>query len=134
MSASPVMDYPSLLSETQPKVIHDEAMNEQFIEILDKYDRMWDSLSPEQKQIHELLVLLIETYERQHYQLTPATPIEAITELMNANGLKQKDLVGIFETTSVVSEVLNGKRSLTVEHIRRLCSRFKVSADLFILT
>ena len=51
---------------------------------------------------------------------------------MAANGLKQKDLVGVFETASVASEVLKGKRSLTTEHIRRLGKRFKVSPAVFL--
>ena len=51
---------------------------------------------------------------------------------MAANGLKQKDLLDVFGTPSIVSEVLNGKRQLTTEHIRRLTRRFNVSADVFI--
>ncbi len=50
---------------------------------------------------------------------------------MAANGLRQKDLVDVFGTESVVSEVLNGKRELNKEHIRRLSERFKVSPALF---
>ena len=53
-------------------------------------------------------------------------------ELMRASGLKQKDLVDIFGTPSIVSEVLKGKRNLTVEHIRRLSQRFHVTPELFI--
>ncbi len=53
-------------------------------------------------------------------------------ELMRASGLKQKDLVDIFGTPSIVSEVLKGKRNLTVEHIRRLSERFHVTPELFI--
>ncbi|MCU1309654.1 MAG: putative transcription regulator containing domain [Candidatus Angelobacter sp.] len=127
-----IMDYQPLVSEVQPKVIHDEQMNLKFISILEKLDSRWDTLFTAEKEIHELLTLLIETYERKHYPLRAATPIEALTELMQANELKQKDLVGVFETTSVVSEVLSGKRPMTVEHIRRLSKRFRVSADLFI--
>jgi HTH-type transcriptional regulator/antitoxin HigA len=51
---------------------------------------------------------------------------------MAANDLKQKDLVDIFGTSSIVSEVLHGKRQLTTEHIRRLSERFHVSPELFI--
>jgi plasmid maintenance system antidote protein VapI len=54
-----------------------------------------------------------------------------IEELLNANGLKQKDLVGVFPTESVVSDVLAGKRALTVEHIKKLSERFGVSPALF---
>ena len=80
----------------------------------------------------ELLTVLIENFEEQHYALQRATPRESLTELMRASGLKQKDLVDIFGTPSIVSEVLKGKRNLTVEHIRRLSERFHVTPELFI--
>jgi HTH-type transcriptional regulator/antitoxin HigA len=51
---------------------------------------------------------------------------------MRANNLKQKDLVDVFGTPSIVSEVLSGKRQLTTEHIRRLTHRFHVSPEAFI--
>ena len=85
-----------------------------------------------EKELAELLTVLIESFEEQHYALKRATPIESLTELMRASGLKQKDLVDIFGTPSIVSEVLKGKRNLTVEHIRRLSERFHVTPELFI--
>ena len=75
--------------------------------------------------------LLIEEFEEKHYQLKAASPAEVLVELMDVHNLKQKDLVGIFATESVVSEVLSGKRSLTVDHIKRLSERFHVSPELF---
>jgi HTH-type transcriptional regulator / antitoxin HigA len=76
--------------------------------------------------------VLIEDFEKKTYKIRAATPIEVIKELMAANGLKQKDLIGVFETASVVSEVLKGKRALTTEHIRRLGKRFNISAAIFL--
>jgi HTH-type transcriptional regulator / antitoxin HigA len=131
MTAAAVMDYPSLVSKAEPKVIHTEELNEKFVTILEKLDSRWDMLSEPEKELHELLLFLVQDFERRTYKLRAATPIEVISELMDANNLKQKDLVGIFETASVVSEVLNGKRELTKEHIKRLCERFNVSPELF---
>jgi HTH-type transcriptional regulator/antitoxin HigA len=79
-----------------------------------------------------LLTLLIEDFEERHYTLKPASPLDHLRELMAANDLKQKDLVDIFGTPSIVSGVLHGKRQLTTEHIRRLSERFHVSPELFI--
>ena len=50
---------------------------------------------------------------------------------MEANELRQKDLVDVFGTESIVSDVLNGKRELTKEQIRRLSKRFHVSPAVF---
>ncbi|HVO62213.1 MAG TPA: helix-turn-helix domain-containing protein [Terriglobales bacterium] len=132
MSATTVaLDYPTLVSKAEPKVIHEEALNEKFISLLSDLDSRWESLSSAERELHELLVLLIEEFESRAYKLRASTPIEAIAELMEANGLKQKDLVGVFETASVVSEVLSGKRELTKDHIKRLSVKFNVSPALF---
>jgi HTH-type transcriptional regulator/antitoxin HigA len=50
---------------------------------------------------------------------------------MDEHGLLQRDLVEVFGTPSIVSEVLNSKRDLSKEHIRRLSARFHVSPELF---
>ncbi|HLW53803.1 MAG TPA: transcriptional regulator [Candidatus Angelobacter sp.] len=131
MSACAVLDYPKLLSKTQPEVVHDEALNERFIKALRDLDARWDTLSADEKKLHELLVLLIQDFEERTYKIRSATPIEVIEELMAANDLKNKDLIGIFATESVVSEILSGKRRLTVDHIKRLSERFNVSPAVF---
>jgi HTH-type transcriptional regulator / antitoxin HigA len=123
--------YSTLLAKIQPQVVHDEALNERFIAILHDLDARWDSLSTEERKLHELLVLIIQDFEKRTYKIRAATPIEILEELMAANDLKSKDLVGVFATESVVSEVLSGKRSLNVEHIKRLSERFNVSPAIF---
>ena len=130
MTAAAAMDYPTLVSRTEPRVIHTEELNEQFIGVLAELDSRWEMLTVDEKKLHELLLLLVQDFERRSYKLRTATPIEVLTELMEANGLKQKDLVGVFETASVISEVLSGKRELTKEHIKRLSVRFNVSPEL----
>lgn len=130
MTAATAMDYPTLVSRTEPRVIHTEELNEQFIGVLAELDSRWEMLTVDEKKLHELLLLLVQDFERRSYKLRTATPIEVLTELMEANGLKQKDLVGVFETASVISEVLSGKRELTKEHIKRLSVRFNVSPEL----
>ena len=60
-----------------------------------------------------------------------SSPLQMLQFLMDQHGLKQKDLVDVFGTPSIVSEVLNSKRELSKEHIRRLSARFHVSPELF---
>ena len=88
-------------------------------------------MSAAERRMAELLTLLIEDFEEKHYALKCAGPIEVLNELMLANDLKQKDLVDVFGTPSIASEVLSGKRKLNAEHIRRLSRRFKVSPEVF---
>ncbi len=125
-------EYRRLLTRSLPKVIEAEEENEACTRLLEKLDERSEKLTGAQKKLAELLTLLIEDFEERHYKLKPAAPREAVLELMRANGIKQKDLVEVFGTPSIVSEVLSGKRALSKEHIRRLSGRFHVSAEVFL--
>ena len=124
-------EYARLLAETLPSVIHTEDENERFLASLEKLERRSRNWSPAEAKLAELLTLLIENFEDQNYKLKAATPREVLCELMESNGLKQKDLMDVFGAESTVSAVLNGKREMTREHIKRLSSRFHVSPEVF---
>jgi len=125
-------EYATLLSSTLPAVIHSEAENERCIRRLEELDRKGSRMSAAERRMADLLTLLIEDFEEKHYALKTASPLEVLSELMQANNLKQKDMLDVFGTPSIVSEVLHGKRQLTTEHIRRLSRRFHVSPEVFI--
>jgi len=76
-------------------------------------------------------VTLIEAYEEQNHSIPDASPVDVLRTLMDANGLRQKDLAPIFGSESVVSEVLNGKRDINKNHIEKLSKRFGVSPAVF---
>jgi len=128
-------EYAALLAQTLPAVIHSEKENERCIAMLEaldrKEERKAEKLSAAERRLAELLTVLIEDFEQEAYALKPARPVEVLRELIESNGLKQKDLLDIFGTPSIVSEVLREKRSLTVEHIRKLSRRFHVSPEVF---
>jgi HTH-type transcriptional regulator/antitoxin HigA len=113
-----------------PTVIRSDEQNEEYINVLWQLEHK-DNISDEEVRLAELLTVLINEYEEKHHDLGAATPIEVIEELMAGNRLRQKDLVDVFGTESVVSEVLNGKRELNKEHIKRLSERFGVSPAIF---
>lgn len=60
------------------------------------------------------------------------TPIEALRELMAARGLKQRDVVALFRSKGIASEVLAGKRAISKAQAKRLAEYFAVSSALFI--
>ncbi|WP_336952351.1 ImmA/IrrE family metallo-endopeptidase [Acinetobacter sp. AS167] len=80
----------------------------------------------------DLLCLLIQDYETKHFQLDIPDPINAITFRMKELNLKQADLAPYFGTTSRVSEVLNGKRKLTVEMIRAISIGLNIPVETLI--
>jgi HTH-type transcriptional regulator / antitoxin HigA len=124
-------EYAALLARTLPAVIHNERENERCISMLETLDRKAEKLTAAERRLAELLTVLIEAFEEEAYALQRASPVEVLRELMQANELKQKDLLDIFGTPSIVSEVLREKRGLTVEHIRKLSRRFHVSPEVF---
>ena len=79
----------------------------------------------------ERMADLISAYEEQHYPEPPSTGVDALKFLMGVHELKQSELAEI-GSQGVVSEVLSGKRSLNVDQIKRLSTRFQVSAAVFI--
>jgi HTH-type transcriptional regulator/antitoxin HigA len=122
--------YADLLATALPAVIHSEKENERYLAMLEELDQK-DKLSPAEQRLTELLTLLVEDFEEKAYSLKPAKPLDILSELMEANNLKQKDLVDVFGTPSIVSEILNGKRRLTLEHIKKLSRRFHISPEVF---
>ena len=80
----------------------------------------------------EILSLLIESHENQHYPIEAPDPIEAIKIRMEELELKQKDLVGVIGGKSRVSEVLNKKKKLTVDMIRKLEDLLHLSASILV--
>jgi len=80
----------------------------------------------------EILSLLIENYENQFYPIEAPDPIEAIKIRMEEMNIKQKDLVGVIGGKSRVSEVLNKKKRLTVDMIRKLEDMLHLSASILV--
>ncbi len=122
--------YVELLSETQPEVVRDEGQNQVYIQKLEELTSR-ESVTPAEEKLIALLTLLVEEYEDKNYAVPQAGPLDVIRHLMEVHGLRQKDLVDVFGTESIVSDVLNGKRDLAKEHIRRLSARFHVSPAVF---
>ena len=127
-------EYAELLVAVQPKVIETEAENEFYLAEVTKLMRLGESISPAQERLLRLLVSLIESFEDRHYQIKAATPLEILTELVNDRELKQKDLLPVFGSQGVASEVLNGKRGISKAQAKSLGEFFKVSPSIFFET
>lgn len=124
-------EYGALLAKIPPKVIRTEKENEAYTEILYDLDRRHKTLTPAERELADLLTLLIEDFETKRYRLPRSKPLNVLHFLMEQHELRQKDLVDVFGTPSIVSEVLSGRRELTTTHIKRLSDRFHVSPELF---
>ena len=130
MNAPVAVDYGALLFRTQPEVIQSDEQNQLYIRHLEELVGK-PRVSPAEEKLIALLTVLVEEYENKHYPVPTAGPLDIVRHLMEVHGLRQKDLVDIFGAESTVSDVLNGKREITKEQIRRLSSRFRVSPSVF---
>ena len=114
-----------------PTPVTSERQHEEYLFVVDKLASK-ENPTREEEKYAEVLMTLIEVYEESHYSIPDASSVEVLRGLMDANGLRQKDLVPIFGTESIVSEVLHEKRGLNKNHIEKLSKRFRVSpADFF---
>ena len=124
--------YGRLLARVLPVRIETEEENDRMLleaeKLLDKGDRR----TPEEDALLNLLAHLIQQFERDFYHLGGATPHEILRELIAARGLKQSDLLHIFRSKGIASEVINGKRGISKAQAKALADFFHVSAELFI--
>ncbi len=95
-------------------------------------DKGENHLSKEESALLETLAILIQAYDDRNHALPPEPPCEMLAYLMETSGRTAKDLLPVCGTRGRVSEILNGKRSISKEQAKKLAALFKVSADLFI--
>lgn len=94
--------------------------------------RLMGSSNPEDRARMVAQARLVEAYERSRWpRRLPSLP-DVLNYLMDQHGLSRADMVPLLGTASRVSEVLNGKRELSLPMVRRLRARFHISADLLI--
>jgi HTH-type transcriptional regulator / antitoxin HigA len=123
--------YSHLLAEISPKVIETEAEYDRALAIAEKltFDR---HKTPEERSIYQLLVLLIEAYETQHYPIPTSSPHEVLQHILEASSTEQSDLVGKLGSSEIVAEIVNGTRVISTAQAQVLSEIFKVSPSLFL--
>lgn len=126
--------YQELVELHVPRPIHDKVDYDNAMELIDALSGA--RLNREQEDYLEMLATLVEAYERETLKSIPSMPAnEVLAYLLEQSDLKKEDLAQLLEIDrSMAFKILKGTRNLTTDHIRKLCERFKVSADLFFST
>jgi len=124
--------YAALLAESIPTVIRTEAEYDRAIAEIEKLLKKGDRISAEEEHLLDLLSTLVEKYEDEHYPIEPSAPHEILQHLMEARGLKQKDMVRLFGSSGRASEAINGLRPISKIQAKALSEFFHVSTDLFL--
>lgn len=96
-------------------------------------ERLWDAppKSPEADRL-DVLAMLIEHYERQHYPIPDPDPVDFLNHVMEARGLSRKDMETYIGPRGRVSDILNRVRPMTLDMIRRLSSGLQLPAEVLI--
>ena len=112
------------------KPVHTEQDHEQALRAI---ERLWGAKAGTREGDRlEVLVTLVEAYEREHQPIDPPDPIEAIRFRLEEQGLDARALAGVIGTRSRVHEVMHGQRQLSLAMIRRLHEHFGIPAEVLI--
>jgi HTH-type transcriptional regulator/antitoxin HigA len=119
--------------EALPRPIETEKENERALAIVNELmSKGEDKLTPEEQALLKLLVQLIEDFEEKAYPIPEAPGWRVLRTLMENRGVRQADLLHIFGSRGIASEVVNGKRAISKAQAKALGEFFKVSPELFI--
>lgn len=116
----------------EPRVINNKGQHETALNEIDGLIALDPEPGTPEGDRLELLALLIDTYENEHFKFRRPGPIEAIKFRMEEQGLQQRALVPYIGSKSKVSEILSGKRPLTLAMVRALSAGLGISADVLI--
>lgn len=104
-----------------------------YDEAIERIESLWgaESGTPEGDEL-DVLLTLVKVYEEKNHPVPPPTPIEAISFVMEQRGMTQADLIPYIGSRSRVSEVLRGKRTLSLSMIRSLHTHLNIPAEILI--
>ena len=124
--------YARLLAQRLPTAIRTEENEEMLAAIWGLMKKGEDKLSAEELALLELMSVLVERFEEEHYPIPDSPPHRILQHLMEARNAKQADLVPILGGRGRVSELVNGKRGISKAQAKALADFFRVSAELFL--
>ncbi|MDQ3375178.1 MAG: helix-turn-helix domain-containing protein [Acidobacteriota bacterium] len=121
--------YGTLLTKVLPRRIETEEENDRYLAIVEKMiDKGAEKFSPEEDKLFDLLAILIEEFEKKAYPMPSVPANERLKYILEERGMKQKDLVPLFGSEGVVSEILSGKRLITLKTAKRLADFLQLSS------
>jgi HTH-type transcriptional regulator / antitoxin HigA len=123
--------YKDLLCEYQPKLIKTEQENKQALMVIEQLMHLSEK-TPEQNELYELLVVLVEKFEQDFYQPSQdVNPLSMLLFLMDQRDMKPSELVDIFGSQSTVNDVISGKILIDRSRAELLAELFHVDISFF---
>ena len=125
--------YGQLLSETLPVTIRTEVEYERALEAVNALMSKPESqLTFEEESLLDLLATLIERYEDEHHPIPDAPGHEVLAFLLEERGLKQSDLLPVFKSRGIISELVSGKRPIGLSTAKKLGELFDINPEVFL--
>jgi HTH-type transcriptional regulator / antitoxin HigA len=125
--------YIDLLVQYQPRSVTTEHQAEEYQDVIDSFIDSPQKLTEDELEFMALLGELVSAWEDGNFSLPEISGVELVRHLLEANNLRQKDLVGpVFPSEGVASEVLRGKRRLTLSFVERLGKFFRLPPAAFL--
>lgn len=126
-------DYPGLCRVFLPRPLHDAVDYANVVEVADAMALWRDDFTRDQADYFDLLCSLIGEYDAKHVKWPKVTGVDALKHLLGEQGLSSADLSRLLGgSRNLGGMILRGERKLTLNHVRTLARRFRVSADLFL--
>lgn len=124
--------YGQLLSKTLPMTIETEADRQHIMPVVNNLLRKGANLSPEEVCLLRLLASLVAVYEAKAFLIEPLPPAVLLKTLLEERDLQQKDLLPIFGSEAVITDVLAGRRAISKKRSQQLAEFFQVAYQLFL--
>jgi HTH-type transcriptional regulator/antitoxin HigA len=123
--------YQELLLNYQPKIIRTEAENEKALAIVEELMHRSDR-SPEEDELYELLITLVEKFEQEYYQPSSTTnPQSMLLFLLEQRGLSTQDLIRLLGSDAIVEDLMNGVQSAYQKKSILLGKLFNIDPSIF---
>ena len=132
MRALDPVSYRKLLAAELPRPLHNGQEFNRMVARLEELDFAKRKLTPEENALREILAALIEVYDEENHEIPERPPYQMVKHLMEQRGLRQADLVPVLGSRAQVSDLVNGKRSISKSQIKALAEYFGVSPELFL--
>lgn len=123
--------YKELLTTYLPKIIRTEAENKQALAIVE--DLMHRERTPEENELYQLLITLIEKFEQEYYQPDEQINVHSmLLFLLEQSDKTREELEMVLGSENLMAHILNGQQKITPEQARKLGEFFHVEPSLFI--
>ena len=100
--------YSQLVAEVIPKLIENEDEYNRFLAVAERLTFKQEQ-TPEESALYDLVTMLVEIYEAQHYPIERSSPVEVLEHIIESSGINRSELVGVFGSDESLDRILAGR-------------------------